>query len=538
MTTEPGATLLAVATPVSPSVPRSIRWWRQPEMIALAAASVLGGWYALSPPMGTDLSAQVAHGDFVSAFGERPIDFAWYGGVDQLSYSMAVPGLTALIGAVWVGVLAELVFAVAMTRVFLRTGAHRPALGGVLIAVMGAGNLLSGRTTFAAGLAVGACALALALAPIGSGSRYASTRRRVALGALGALAMVTSPVAGIFVSLAAAAWLVAQRMRQTDALALGLGTALGLLPMSLLSDGGFQPYSMTSMQRFVALTVVTALIIPAGFRTLRIGIWLGAGLLVLAYYVPTPLGSNVLRLPMIFAIPVAAAYVPVRIWLTATIVVAMYWWSPPFSTSDFGRAGAPATRASFYQPLLTELGRLGPIGRIEVVPLRDHWESVYVADRVPIARGWLRQVDRELNPAFYGSLTAPEYANWLRTHAVSYVAYAPGQQVDASAASTEAALVASGPDFLRPVWSGGGWTLYQVVAPEPLVSGASLVASTPGGVTVDAPAAGDVLVRVRWSALLSADDGACVAPAPGGWTDLRVPGPGRYALTSGLPRHC
>jgi hypothetical protein len=509
------------------------RWLRQPEIIALTAAAAICLWYLLAPPMGTDLSAQVAHGDFTRAFGLRPINFSWYGGVDQLSYSMTVPGLTAIIGARWIGVLAELVFTAAMTRVLLRTGARRPALGGVLMAVLGLGNLVSGRMTFAAGLAVGACALAVAVA-----SPRRVIRRRLVLGGLGALTMLTSPVAGMFLGLCAVAWLVAQRLRSPDALGLGVGCVLGLLPMSLLSDGGYQPYSMTSMQRFVALMVVVALIVPAEYRTLRWGTSLGAGLLVIAYYIPTPLGSNVLRLPMLFAIPVAAAYVHGRIWLVGAIVAAMYWWSPPITFDDVHRAGSTETQVSFYQPLLSELHALGPIGRIEVVPLRDHWESVYVADQVPIARGWLRQVDRERNPRFYTGLTADGYADWLRTHAVSYVAYAPGQAIDPSAATAEAAIVSQQQRFLRLVWSGGGWSLYAVTAPEPFVSGAMLVSSTAGGVTVDVAQPGDVIIRVRWSALLTADGGGCVAPTGDGWTDLRAPAPGRYTVTSGLPDRC
>ncbi len=318
----------------------------------------------------------------------------------------------------------------------------------------------------------------------------------------------------------------------------GSAARSGLLPMSLLSDGGSQPYSKSSMQLFVALVVVTALLVPARFRTLRLGTWLGAGLLIAAFYIATPLGSNVLRLPMIFAIPIAAAYLPGRIWLVSVMVAAMYWFAPVLPIGDADRAGSVETQASFYRPLLSELHTLGPIGRIEVVPLRDHWESVYVADAVPIARGWLRQVDRELNPQFYGAMTPSEYADWLRTNAISYVAYAPGQPVDPSAANVEAAILSTRPDFLRPVWSGGGWTLYQVTAPEPFVAGATLISSDDGGVTIDAAIAGDVVVRVRYSMLLTADDGACVAPASGGWTDLHVPAAGRYTLTSGLPDRC
>jgi hypothetical protein len=59
------------------------------------------------------------------------------------------------------------------------------------------------------------------------------------------------------------------------------------------------------------------------------------------------------------------------------------------------------------------------------------------------------------------------------------------------------------------------------------------VASDRGGVTFDAPAAGDVLVRVRWSRWLTVRGGT-VARGPDGWTLLHLAGPGRYRLTSAL----
>jgi hypothetical protein len=64
---------------------------------------------------------------------------------------------------------------------------------------------------------------------------------------------------------------------------------------------------------------------------------------------------------------------------------------------------------------------------------------------------------------------------------------------------------------------------------------ASLVRSDRGGVVLRVPVPGDVLVRVRWSRWLSVrESGACLAPGPDGWTELRVTSPGEYRLTSSL----
>jgi len=173
---------------------------------------------------------------------------------------------------------------------------------------------------------------------------------------------------------------------------------------------------------------------------------------------------------------------------------------------------------------------------VEVVPLRDHWESVYAAAQVPLARGWERQVDTDRNALFYAdALTPRDYVAWLRANAVSYVAIAPGAVPDRYA-RTEAALVLQGLPELRPVWQDATWRLYQVTGAQPLVSApAQLVRSDRGGVTLRAPAGGDVLVRVRWSRWLTVrGSGACLTPGPDGWTLLRVTGAGEYRVAGSL----
>src|SRR5262245_1893734 len=71
--------------------------------VACTVALALGIAYVLAPPMGTDLSAQVARGEFVARYGLAPIDFRWYGGINQLGYSLVSPAVIAAIGAQWAG---------------------------------------------------------------------------------------------------------------------------------------------------------------------------------------------------------------------------------------------------------------------------------------------------------------------------------------------------------------------------------------------------------------------------------------------------
>ncbi|MFI5491892.1 hypothetical protein ACIA1L_05145, partial [Actinoplanes sp. NPDC051859] len=379
--------------------------------------------------------------------------------------------------------------------------------------------------------------------------------RTVAVVVLGALATWASPVAGLFAGLAGAAVLLAAaasgtgvprravdlfvRLRGTswrEALALCVGPVLALAPMALLfGNGGRQPFTAESMRIHVALAVLVMVVVPARYAAIRFGAGLTVVLLVGAFALASPIGSNALRLPMLFTIPVVAAYAKVGRAPLALLLAAVFWWQPFVVTPDLGRAGSAESGPAFYRPLVEELRRRAP-GRVEVVPLRDHWEAAYVANVVPLARGWERQVDTDRNALFYRDELAPaDYTAWLRENAVSYVAFAPGSVPDRYA-RTEATLVRGGLPELRPVWQDATWQLFAVANPEPLVAApGELVRSDRGGVTLRVAAAGDVLVRVRWSRWLGVRDGAvCLAPAPDGWTMIRARTAGEFRLTSDL----
>ncbi|MEU6207069.1 hypothetical protein ABZ814_26165 [Micromonospora musae] len=532
-------------TTSAPPAARGRRWSgsstaepRRTLLGTLVVSLLLAGAFLLAPPMGTDLSAQVARAVFAERHGLAPVDFSWYGGDGQFGYSLFTQFLGAAVGVRLVGAVAAVVSAVALAWLLLRGRARRPLLGGVLGAAVLVGNLASGRITFAVGLAFGLLALCAVHAT--RPPRWA----RLLLGvALAALATWGSPVAGLFLGLAGGALLLTDAWRagrslrrpRSEHLLLCLVPVLAVAPMALLfGNGGQQPFTAESMRINLALAVLVVALVPV--RVLRVGAALAALLLVAAYHVPSPIGSNALRLPMLFALPIVAAFVPIGARWLAALLAALVWWQSPVMTSDLTRMGSAPAYAAFHQPLLDELGRRAPVGRVEVVPLRDHWESAYVAAAVPLARGWERQVDVERNALFYGSALDPaEYGDWLRRNAVSFVAVAPEAAPDRYA-QAEAALVLAGQPYLREVARPGRWRLYQVTDPAPLVSPpATLVDSTPAGVRFSTDAPGDVLIRVRWNRWLSLDGAAgCLAPGPDGWTTLRAGTPGTYALTSSL----
>ncbi|GID11198.1 MFS transporter [Actinocatenispora rupis] len=526
--------------------------YRVPTIATTAVSLTLTVAFLFLPLAGTDLSAQVARGHFFETYGWHTIDFRWYGGVYPFGYSLLAGPLNALIGARGVGAVSCVLTSAAFAWLLARYRVPRPTVGGVLAALVGVFNLVSGRTTFALGLAVAMFAVVAVSLP------RAPRRVRLPLGFVLATGSVAgSPVSGLFLGLAGTAVLIAGLRRRTpeggvpvgprlpggwhltgawrEGLVLCLGALLGLTPSLMFADGGVQPFNGDSMKVFVAVGVASFFLVPARYRALRVGAVLLVLAILLSYFVPSPIGSNVTRLPMLFCAPLVAAVSQVRRLKLAGAIVALTLWQPPLVASDLGSAGDPAAQSVFYQPLIERLDTLRPVGRIEVVPLYDHWESTYVAEAVPLARGWERQVDVERNPLFYDdSLTPGNYLTWLYRNAVSYVAVPRQVKLD-KYGREEAALIAAGLPYLRLSWSNADWLVYRVLGAQQLVSGVGvLVDSGPTGVTFDATSAGRATVRVRWShwLTLSGPD-ACFAPEPDGWTSVTVGKPGRYRISSG-----
>ena len=504
--------------------------YRVPMVVTTATSLLLCVGFLLLPLAGTDLSAQVARGHFFEENGPDPIDFRWYGGTLPFGYSVLTGPMNALLGSRGVGAVSCVLSASAFAWLLTRMRVRRPAIAGVLGALVGIFNLVSGRTTFAMGVAFGVLALcALVLPKLGIGWR---------MGIAAVFALLTgaaSPVAGAFVGLAGVALLLAGTWRQGVSLAVGAG--IGLIPVAFLfRDGGEQPYGLDSMKVALAVCVVTFFLIPARYLALRIGVVLTVVVIVTAVYVPNALGSNAGRLPLLFAAPVVVAVSTLdRRWLAA-VIAAMFWWQPPLVTGDLNSAGSEDAQRLFYQPLVKELERRQPVGRVEVVPLSNHWEATYVAEEVPIARGWLRQVDVERNALFYdGTLTPASYLEWLYRNAVEYVALPRDVHID-SPGREEASLVAANLPYLEAAWQNSDWELYRVIGGRTLVDyPAELISSGPTGVRFKVPSPSTILVRVVWSRWLTLrGPRGCIEPGPDRWVRVHLERRGEYELTSKL----
>lgn len=512
----------------------SARGSSAPVTATLVLAAVLAAGIALSPWVGGDLVAQQAHADFFAAYGWTPLNLSWYGGTAPVGYSLLSPPLLALLGPAWVGASATVVAAGAWVLLLRRTGARRPLVGGLLGALSLAANQLSGRTTFGLGVAFALLALLALTAPPGRRWR----RPAAALGGL--LASGASPVAGVLLGLGALAlvidgtWSRERRIRAVDGCWLAVGVAAPLALVATLGvPSGLMSFSGQSALRTVASTAIVLLLVPRRWRLVQITAVLSLVLVAVAYLLPDPVGSTSTRLVLLLGVPAAVALSRLPWPVVVAGVVGIVLLLPPLVVGDLVPVGVPSATSGYFQPLLDQLAKLEPIGRIEVVPLGTHLESRYVAEQVPLARGWLRQADLSRNALFYdGSLSATSYRDWLVSHGVSYVAVADGRPD--WPAYAEQALVLSGLPYLRSLWSDSEWHLYAVTGAPGLVGpAATLVDSTATQVSFHVSRSGPVPVKLVWSRWLTLDGPAgCLRPGPGGWTEVDAAVPGSYVVSS------
>jgi hypothetical protein len=455
------------------------------------------------------------------------------------SYSLLAPWLMALLGVRTVGVVAGTVSAALLGVLVVRARLRRP----LPVALWGAFALCcdvaAGRVTFALGVMFG---LAAAVAAGGSG------RRRTAATALcSLLAVLASPVAGLFVEVVAAGLLLSGRR---DAARRRIGWALAvppplvvLLTTLLFPFAGVDPISLGTVGITVATALAVALLSPRHWWTVRAGAVVYAVGAVLTWLVSTPIGGNVQRLGLLFgSVLLLAALCARPVWSRRrTVALGLAFAATAYWTVAANLIGLPPpTPNAQAAPLVAELRRLhADRSRLEAVPMLNHWESWGLASSAELARGWNRQLDVQRNPLFYdGTLTAASYHAWLRQWAVRYVAL-PAGRAD-RAAKAEAALVRSGPAWLREVWHDRDWRLYQVTDAVPL-AGPGPTAMPYVAVTVDhadaeevvltVSAAGPVTVRIAWSPWLAARGpaGACLV-GDGRWTRLNARAPGTYRI--------
>ncbi|MDQ6776006.1 MAG: hypothetical protein M3071_07260, partial [Actinomycetota bacterium] len=350
--------------------------------------------------------------------------------------------------------------------------------------------------------------------------------RRWAAGTLCVVTALASPVAALFTALAGLAYAggrLAARIAPgvTRGPLAGLAVALAsLAPVIILAvvfpEGGTEPFAFSALWPIPVISALILFALPRDAWTLRVGVILYAVGCVLAYAIPSAVGSNATRLGALVAGPLAALVLwRGRVTVLLLAFLPLLYVQTQAAVRDATQTGGPATTAAYYRPLLGFLSRNStpptPPFRIEIPFTASHWEAYEVAPRFPLARGWERQLDIRDNALFYnGTLSASTYDAWLHQVAVRYIAV-PDTSLDSSARA-EVALIDRGLPYLRLVWRGRHWRVYAVSGPAPIVSGATLRALGPDSLTIDARAPGAVSVRVRFTPYWALSGGAgCVA---------------------------
>ncbi|MFD0022923.1 hypothetical protein [Streptomyces sp. NPDC058382] len=502
-------------------------------------------WAAVLATGGGDLAAQLAWSGFTARHPDSAYNLSWYGGIHTAGYSVFSSYLMAFLGVRTVSVAAGIAGSWLMALLFVRAGTRHPVVPSVLASLALWCNVASGRTTFALGVAIGLVACLYA-------------HRTVAPVVAGALATMASPVAGLFLVVAGAAYLLDRQWRKGAVLSVPFFVVVGAVAL-LFPGSGEQP--MHSGRLWMPLLVCAALAAaaPPGqqWRVPRYGAVVYAVGVLLTFFVASPIGTNVERLLGLVAVPVLFAALLVlvreRSWTrTAVIAVTLVLsanWLADKTIDDLRVSDDVPSWASHTGGVVGELHRLGAgRTRVEVVPARNHREATLLARHVNLARGWNRQLDVERGRLFYdGTLSPATYRAWLDRWAVGYVVLHHGRPD--GPAEAEAALVRRGLPWLRKVWQDDGWTVYRVRNSVPLVPAPATVVSTDeADLVVRVPNAGSVTVRVAYSPWLRArpvgrhGGGGCLRK-DGEWTELTVPSGGTYRLDSayGLPRaagHC
>ena len=420
-------------------------------------------WLLIEPRV-ADLAAQTARAHLFTRAGFTVWWGGWFSGVHTVAYSLLSPPLMAYLGVGVVGVLSVMVVAWLAPR--LTKDTLRPKLGAWAVTAAALCNLASGRITFGLGLAFAVMTLA-----------GVSSRRRVLAPIGGIAATLASPVAGLFVvAIMAGVWW-ADPSRRRMSVEVAVATGVPMVAISLMfPGGGRQPFSAVTF--WVAL-VATACVALSTNRPMVRRVAIMAGLmLVAAFVVPTPLGSNAARLSLLFAAPAIIAEAS-SAWLLVALALPTGIWTLENAVGDVHTSRDPGAKSSYYAPLVTALQALSlsPGQRVEVVDPRNHWSSELLPEAgFPIARGWERQIDVAQTPMFYDaeSLSAASYRAFLDANSVAVVALPHGTPLDPSAVQ-EARLVDAGLSYLTPEATAGGWTIYRVTKPAPPIRGVASI---------------------------------------------------------------
>ncbi|WP_328471023.1 MFS transporter [Streptomyces sp. NBC_00448] len=511
---------------------------RHPVVIATLLAAVLHAVWALYLAKDSgDMAAQYAWTEFIRAHPAASYNLSWYGGMHPASYSILSPYIMAALGVRMTGVIAGTLTATFSAALLMRARVKRPLVPVLWTTFALWGDVVSGRVTFALGMLFAVVAT-MVLYPVERAARGRSPRLVLAT-AMAAFATMCSPVAGLFLLVVAAALFLTGRRKDAYILAAAPPLVVGATSL-LFPFYGVQPFKWYFAIIPFAVSVAIALAVPKAWKAIHLGSWVYAAGVVLTFVIPSPIGSNVERLALLYGGTILLIVAMASTWGTKRTLLlwlafagtASWQITKPIVDQVTTSSATSSVQAS---SLIHELRTLrADRGRVEVVPLRSHWEASGLSPYVNLARGWNRQADVERNPLFYdGTLTPDTYRDWLRRWSVNYVVL-PAAQPD-GAGVAEAKLVAAGQPWMTEVWHDPDWQVYSVTGADPMADPPAVVDQAgPADLTVTMPSSGSVLLRIPWSPVLGIEgaadnDSGCLAP-DGDWTRLYAPKAGTYKI--------
>ena len=492
--------------------------WREAMIAGALAASIAAALIWLGPP-GNDLAAHLYQRALFLKHGFVLWNNFWYAGrYSFVTYSVLYYPLAALLGIKVLALATIAVAALAFAVVVGREWGPVARWSSRTFAVVWAGTVLSAAFPFALGAA---------LALLAVWALQGGHRRRFVL--LVVLTLAASPLAFAFLAILLLGIYVARRPALT-AIALpvcvvGLAALAELLVVRLFPDGGRFPFRAVELIPAAAFCALGALV---SFRRgpALTGIYLVYLVVcVLAFAVPTALGSNIERLRYA-AIPLAvlsaslAAWRPLRL-AVPLLVVAGFWNVSPL-VANFRKAASDhnAAAPAYWRPAVRFLQKqLTPSYRVEAVDTVEHWPAMFLPDAgIQIVRGWYRQNDFPTNAILYGRFGPNAYRRWLNSVGVRYVVVSDAPADYSSHA--EAELIHRGVDWLQPVFHTRHITIYEVRNATPLVtgpSGATVKQVLPTRIFLHVGAPGDYRLAVRFSPYWRTFQG-CVSPTRDGMT--------------------
>jgi hypothetical protein len=511
-----------------------VREWIRRELpwLAPSLAAVLNAVaFVVIAPNVNDIFAAVARESAALHGVGLKYWFSWYGGGSTPgNYSVLTPYLSAAIGAVALAAIATAAIT-PLAWIALRGAQHRVA--GVWVATVTAGlNLWSGRVPFALGCLLSVATIIFVI------------RRRTWLAAIFAiLTVAASPVSGAFMVIGLVGLFLARpEWRRTCTLTvLPIGAGL-IVVAALFGQPGPESFSFIQLVQLLATMALFLVASPPDW--LKISIWLTIIGSLFDFLIPNGLGDNLLRFAWYCLPAVVVATSTKRLRLAIVGICLAVAFSGKQSIGDVLSGAGESASPDYYTSLIKELATLKePLltYRLEIVEDGTHTGSFALLDHAMLARGYEYQEDNALNKVLADpDLDATEYKLWLDNNAVGYVAIAGKQRKP----SPEYSLVSKDPPpYLAQLWSDDRWTLYEVVAPNPIVRPPVTVERfSQSKLVLRVPCVCTFTVRVRkpgnLTAVTTPAKGSKVQPVQAtlkddgfGWTKMTTTKRGMYTLS-------